>query len=91
MSHVMRIVMLVALLGILPSLSPEPARADSDTASRLEYQAQQASNSGRYDEAKQLRAIAQAIRDQDSVVSRQIQAEIGNKNYDKAREILHLR
>jgi hypothetical protein len=77
--------MLVLAASILPSF------ADSDIAGRLEREAQQASNSGRYEEARQLRAIAGATRSQDSVTSRQIQSEVGQRNYDKAKEILRIR
>ena len=83
--------MLPLLLIAIATLSAVETQADTDTANRLEREAQHASNSGRYDEARQLRDLASAIRSQDTVTSRQVQTEAGQKHFDKAKEMLRIR
>ncbi|HZS12840.1 MAG TPA: hypothetical protein VFA38_11360 [Nitrospirales bacterium] len=83
--------LLLAAVFIFTAIDTREIRADNDTAGRLEREAQQASNSGRYEEARQLRDLASAIKGQDTVTSRQVQTEAGQKHFDKAKEMLRIR
>ena len=83
--------LLLAVVFLFTAIETRDVQADNDTAGRLEREAQQASNSGRYDEARQLRELASAIRGQDTVTSRQVQTEAGQKHFDKAKEMLRIR
>ena len=50
------------------------------------------SNSGHYTEARDLRAIAEALRyNKDSVVSKQVNAELERHDLMKAKEALRIR
>jgi hypothetical protein len=67
----------LSITAVVPLSSP--ARADTETAGRLERDAQVLSNNGHYDEARTLREIAEALKNKDSVLSRQVQIDAGKR------------
>ena len=84
----------LAGFGVLCCVSALPTltQADHDTVQRLEHEAQVQSNNGHYSEARDLRAIAEALRqNKDSVVSRQVTSELQRHDLGKAKELLRVR
>ena len=74
------------------ALSARPACAEHDTVQRLEYEAQIQSNNGHYSEARDLRALAEALRqNKDGVVSKQVTSDLQRHDLEKAKEALHIR
>lgn len=87
-----RILMGASLSLLSFGFSALPAAGEHTTPSRLEREAQVQSNSGHYNEARQLRAIAEALRhNKDAVVSKQVEEELQRNNLERAKEILRLR
>ncbi|MER3424075.1 MAG: hypothetical protein C4293_13450 [Nitrospiraceae bacterium] len=68
-----------------------PICAEHDLARRLQRDAQVQSNNGNYNEARDLRAIADALKNKDASTSRQVQAEIEKGHLDKAKDLLRIR
>lgn len=66
-------------------------RAEHDLPERLRHDAQVQSNNGKYEEARQLRAIAEALKNKDASTAQQVQTEIGKGNVDKAMNLLKIR
>lgn len=89
MSLSVRMVVSVSVI-LLPWLVGE-ALAEHDLAERLRHDAQIQSNNGHYKEAKQLRSIAEALKNKDAGVAHQVQAEIGKGQIDKAMDLLKAR
>ncbi|WP_447976860.1 hypothetical protein [Candidatus Nitrospira bockiana] len=82
----------MALASVVsPPLGLTIATAEHDLADRLRHEAQVQSNSGRYEEARQLRAIAEALKNKDAVMNPQARAELEKKHLDKAMELLKIR
>lgn len=68
-----------------------PTRAEHDLPKRLQRDAQVQSNNGHYSEARDLRAIAEALKNKDASTSRQVQAEIEKGHLDKAKDLLRIK
>lgn len=84
-------VLALTYLSTFAICSIPPAGADTETAGRLERDAQVLSNNGHYDEARKLREIAEALKNKDSVLSRQVQIDAAKGDFDKAKDALKIR
>jgi len=80
------------IVGMSAALSmASVVQAEHDLAQRLRHDAQVQSNNGKYEDARQLRAIADALKDKDASTAQQVQAEITKGNRDKAMDLLKVR